>query len=314
MPLQFKGRAVTPHRVADAVVSRVRHHFVVPVIGAVPRLVLGNDAGIRGNIVGRRWLEQSRRAWRASNANPPPPTPEAAALANDGFAPLQLEYPAGAVAAVRERYLELINSSAASCSGGVGKFRDASQFIIDPVRTLPRLGELLTQRVRAIVESYYGGHFAVMHIRAWRTRHVSGLDAQHDAYSNQWHTDRFPTSMLRLFVYLSDGVTAETGAFRVHPIPSTKEILRSGGYLRRTLVLPHARRALEDESRIKYFTGDAGAACLANVQLCLHRAGIPRVGYDRDAVQFTLRPAARPLPPDWLERLPPDLAVLRAQE
>ncbi len=304
MAITFRGRPVTPHRLADAVASRVRAYFVHPVIGAAPRFVWGNDAGIRGNVIGRLALLRGRRAWQRSHGGPPPQLEQAMRLRKEGFCPIRPTYPPGVLESVRAAYLEQMASDTYSRWNGVGRYLTASRAIIDPARSLAGVDLLLTPGVQEILRSYYGGDFEVMHIRAWRTLHVPGVDTETDAYSNQWHNDRDPVSMLRFFVYLSDGVTQDTGAFRIHPIPSTREIIRTGGYLHRTMISPAAREMLEDPRRIAYFVGDTGDGCLANVELCLHRAGIPREGYNRDIVQFTLRPSTRRMGEGWVRRLP----------
>lgn len=307
MPLlTYHGRPVDVARVVDAVTSRAHYYVVQPFVGAVPRALWANDAGIRGNLRGQKLLAASRRAWATRHGAPPPETAESKRLREQGWVALDGGSPVSAVARIRSSYARLIADDRGSTWSGVGRYREASRHILDAAKNLEGIEELLTPRLRAAVEGYYGGHFDVMHVRAWRTRPVEALDDQADAYSNQWHSDRFPTSWLRVFVYLSDGVAKSTGAFRLHPLASSREIIRTGHYLRRTLILPRARRLLEDESRVVYFEGDAGATCLANVQLCLHRAGVPRAGYERDMLQLTLRPATKPLADDWVRHLPAD--------
>jgi hypothetical protein len=207
---------------------------------------------------------------------------------------------------VRRSYETLLSSDSTARFNGVGRYRETSRGLDDAWSDLDGVESLVTPRVRAIMEAYFGGHFEVAYIRAWRISYIAGLseDTAVEAYSNQWHNDRFSTALVRFFVLLSDGVTRDTGAFRLHPIPSTKQIVRSGTYLRRDLVFGEARRALEDDSRVAYFEGDAGAACLANPQFVLHRAGIPRPGSSRDMLNFTFRPATKPLADDWIKHRP----------
>lgn len=307
MALTVRGRPLTPKVVADAVVSRANYYFLHPVVGQLPRMVWGNDAGLRGNIRGRAEIAAAQRAWQDEHGgSPPEATPEATHIHEHGYVKIDPEYAPGAFERVRKSYQELIASDEGSRWNGVGAHRQASRAINQAAKNLDGVEGLLTPRIQRTFEAYYGGGFEVTEVRAWRTRHVPGLDDQSEAYSNQWHNDRFPISLMRFFIYLSDGVTRDTGAFRLHPIAHTQEVVRSGGYLRRSLILPKARRALEDESRIVFFEGDAGAACLANVQLCLHRAGIPKEGYERDIMQFTLRPSKKPLSKRWIEEIPHD--------
>lgn len=294
-------RDVTPERVWGAITSRANYWFVHPVVGTVPRLVWGNDAGLRGNVRGELDRRRGRAAYRAATGTALRATPEGERLRADGVLVVDPEYPAGLVERLRSSYLAALADDSRSAFNGVGRFRETSRAVLHAAKELDGVDDVLTPRLRAVIEAYYGGWFEVHQVEAWHTKAVDGLveDTKVEAYSNQWHNDRYPTSWLRVFVYLSDGVTRETGAFRCHPIPSTRAIVRSGGYLRRSLMTNRARRALEDERRVVYFEGDAGATCLANAMHCLHRAGVPKPGTTRDMLALTFRPASRPLPSRW---------------
>jgi hypothetical protein len=300
-----KLRTASPEKIADAVWSRVHYHVVQPVFGTIPRMVFGNDAGFRGNIRGNLRLQECRRAY-SSQSDDRVSDERVEFFRREGYLPVPDAFDPALIQTIRTKYEGMIDDPSASRWNGVGEYKTTSRAIDSPVRRIPEIAALLTPDIQQIIRQYYGSHMEVASVRAWRTYHVPGVDTQSDAYSNQWHNDRFSVALLRLFVYLSDGVTRETGAFRLHPIESTKRIVRSGFYLRRSLILPPAQRALEDERRIVYFEGDAGSACLANVQTCLHRAGIPREGSQRDIVQFTLRPATTALLSDWATRLSSD--------
>ena len=115
--------------------------------------------------------------------------------------------------------------------------------------------------------------------------------------------------MTKLFVQLSTNVNAETGALHLLPIAETKQVMRRG-FLRPDIVVGPARRLIEDSDRLVYFDGPPGSGLLLNSELCLHAAGVPRFRSSRLMVQFALRPAATPLPPDWVETLGPDVEIL----
>lgn len=274
------------------------------VMGEIPRLMYGNDAGFWNNYSARKELTRLRRQSpipAASNA-------QAAFLEEQGYLPLGV--PAPPVAEyVADRFRTLVTDPAVSQPIGP-RLKDAARALVNPLARIPEIAQLLTPEVRALVEAHYGTSFEVKHVRGWRNVSVPPEFQKQDVYSNLWHNDHDPVFMLRLFVYLTDGVTRETGALRFHPIPTTRSIMRRG-YLRRRAVLPPARRILEDEGRIMYFEGDRGASCLLNPQMCLHRAGVPREGSFRDMVQFTLSPSSQPLPADWASRMPDDPDALR---
>lgn len=274
------------------------------VLGELPRLYYGNDAGFQENY--GAWKEL--RALQARAPVAPGPDRESASLRREGFLALGKPYPPSLVESIRNKFEALIRSDASLPIGP--RVKEAIRGIVDPLEHIPELEQLLSPAIRTILQGYYRTHFKVEHVRLWRNVHVEGPAAHQDVFSNLWHNDHDPVTLLRLFVYMTDGVTRDTGATRFHGIPATKQIMRRG-YMRRRAILPPARRILEDESRMLFFEGDAGSACLLNPQLCLHRAGVPGPGSHRDMIQFTLAPSDRPLPEHWAAAMPPD-PVMRA--
>jgi hypothetical protein len=270
-------------------------------LGALPRLYYGNDAGFLQNFKARREL---RRLQAQA------PVPAAAddhrsdRLRRDGYLTLGRPHAPELIERIRGRIDQLVQDPATSLALGP-RVRDAIRGVVDPLERVPEIAQLLTDDIASVLRGYFGTHFRVEHVRVWRNVHVPGRLSEQDVYSNLWHNDQDPVTLLRLFVYLTDGVTRETGATNFHDIATTRQIIRRG-YLRRRAILPPARRLLDDPARIRYFEGDAGSACLLNPQLCLHRATVPREGSHRDMVQFTLAPCATPLAGDWHLRMPPD--------
>jgi hypothetical protein len=271
------------------------------ILGEVPRLVYGNDAGFVENFSSRRQLAR----LRAQIEDAIPDRDERAEfLRREGYVLLPSAYGGALLQVIHARFQALIVDDHASRPIGP-RLSSAIRGIIDPVRRIPELGALVTPEIRHLIQAYYGTHFNILHVRLWRNVHVPPEYARQDVYSNLWHNDHDPVTLLRLFVCLSDRVTRETGALRFHSIPTTKRIIRTG-YLRRRAILPPARRILEDERRVMYFEGGLGSACLLNPQLCLHSATVPRAGAHRDMAQFTIAPSASALPVNWAELLPPD--------
>jgi hypothetical protein len=273
--------------------------------GEIPRLIYGNDAGFWNNYAARRELTilRSETSVRVG------PSERATFLREEGYFPLGVVASRLVVDRVAERFRMLIADPTASQPIGP-RLKDAARAIVEPLARIPEIAHLLTTEVHDLVNAYYGTPFKVNHVRAWRNVPVPQEYQKQDVYSNLWHNDHDPIYMLRLFVYLTEGVNRETGALRFHPIPVTKKIMRRG-YLRRRAVLPPARRILNDEGRMLFFEGGPGSTCLLNPQMCLHRAGVPREGSFRDMVQFTLSPSNVPLASDWADRMPPDPDALR---
>lgn len=270
------------------------------VFGELPRLVYGNDAGFRENYRGQRELARLRAA-----AGPlPERDPRGLALERDGYFQVPDAHEPALLQTIASKYGDCINDPARSKPIGP-RVAHAIRGIIDPLKHIPELEELLTPDIARIVRSYYGTPFRVLSLRLWRNVNVPPEYAKQDVFSNLWHNDPHTVTTMRLFVYLSNGVTRDTGALRFHSIANTKRIIRAG-YIRRQAILPPARRLLNDPSLVMYFEGDLGATCLLNPQLCLHAASVPREGSHRDIVQFNLAPAEQPLSPSWARELPLD--------
>lgn len=281
-------------------VGGVLHQYGLRVVlGQIPRLYYGNDAGMLENYQARREL---RRLRNQSDLNAH--DARADVLRQEGYLLLGTPYSEALVGQIRDKFQRLVADPTESLDIGP-RLKSAIRGIIDPVGRIPEIQELINGELRTILNAYYGAHFRIEHVRAWRNVHVEGPLARQDVYSNLWHNDQDPVTLLRLFVYLSDGVTRETGATRFHSIPVTKKIIRRG-YLRRRAILPPARRLLEDETHIRYFEGGVGSACLMNPQMCLHSATVPKRGVHRDMLQLTIAPAGTPLSRTWAEELPKD--------
>lgn len=297
----------------QAVQTRSRAQWVKGIIhqygfrmlfGEIPRLLYGNDAGLQNNLQARRQLSRFRAA---GTGIPHADDNETEFLKAQGYVRIDAGYDPTLLAAIRAKFHQALDDPRAS--RGIGpRVRDAIEGIVDPLRRIPEIEQLLTPRIARVIEGYYGSHFRIEYVRLWRNNHVAAELANTDVYSNLWHNDQEPVTTLKLFVYLTAGVTRDTGALRFHSIPNTKKIMRAG-YMRRRAILPPARRLLEDQNRILYFEGGIGDTCILNPALCLHRAGVPRQGAHRDIAQFTFLPSDRPLSKDWAIEMLPDPEV-----
>jgi hypothetical protein len=269
----------------------------------VPRLVFGNCAGIGNNIVAQRELRRFQQSATGA-VRDESLVPEAMQLATDGFLFFNPGYDENLLRDIQRRYREVIEDP--NCSIGPRDGRRTYRTLKEPMRHIPRLRELINERVERMLHAHYGCYFRIGHVRSWRNYHVPGIAQTEEVFSNSWHTDQCPVTSLRLFVYLSDQVTRDSGAFRFHSYPDSREVVRNPGYLNRSLIVGRARKLVEDPSRVRYFEGKLGDACFCNVQLCLHRAGVPGPGADRDLAQFFILPSDRPLSAGWADELLPD--------
>lgn len=284
---------------AKAVLNQYGYKLI---IGQIPRMIYGNDAGFINNIKASRELAQFRRTTQLDF-----PTDEKVNfLTKEGYLRIDPACSKEIMDRIVAKHAELIHDDKHSTYIGP-RVREAIRAINEPIISNPDIRFLLTDEIKSIIEAHYKTHMKVVHVRCWRTHHVDGVMANQDVYSNLWHNDPHPITLLRLFVYLTDNVNYETGAFRLHNITSTKKLMRNG-YLRRRAIVGPAAKIIESPSSMIVFEGNKGAGCIANPQLCLHRAGIPAPGKYRDMVQFTLAPSSTPLSENWHLELPLDNA------
>jgi hypothetical protein len=269
------------------------------------RLIYGNDAGRLNNIGKSRQLARLRRQCQ------PPADPQAHQLAGQvdslGYALFDPGYRPGLIREIQAGYARAIADPRACVDMG-GRIKDVVRYVKDPAWRVPGLREIVTPQAADVLDAIYGGHWAILHARMWRISYLPPDERAYHHYGNLWHCDRHPTTTLKLFVQLSDGVTDEAGAFRFHDVPSTRLIMRAG-YPGTGRLSGLARRLAEDTRRISLFDAPAGLAAFCNTTRCLHRAGVPqREGETRGMLQITFGVGVRPRVAggDAFAQMPPD--------
>ena len=263
--------------------------FTHGLIALPVNLWYANSAGFRNNY---GWTKQLHFFQQAFSGNLQSEYDSGAqSLRSNGFLRISPQLPRNLLENIRSRLDERLKDEACSVNSPNG----ATRFLINPTHEIPELKHLLSDRIVDQVCSYYGCALRVETVRVWRNHHVPSIDVDaDDRISNTFHNDNLGVTGLRIFVYLSDGVNKDTGAFRFHDKPDTKKIIRSLGYFHRNMLTQAMRRRLRDESTLKYFEGDLGDVCICNTQECLHGASIPGKGHFRDILQFEVYPAEGP--------------------
>ncbi|MFC5909843.1 hypothetical protein [Streptacidiphilus monticola] len=254
------------------------------------RLLYGNDAWRKNNRGQQRLLDRHRSQPAVELGRE---GRELAQRVQDlGYAVLDPGYRPGLIEEIRTGYEKVIVDDTAAVDMG-GRIKDVVRYVVDPLERVPAMRELLTPSVLAGLDAFYGGRWRVQHVRMWRIKHLPEQEREFHHYGNLWHCDQHPTSTLKFFVQISEGVTAEGGAFRLHSIPNTRRIMRRG-YLGQGWVKGPARAMLDDPALVVPFDAPAGYGAFCNTTRCLHRAGNPPEGTTRGMVQFTFLPAEEP--------------------
>lgn len=148
--------------------------------------------------------------------------------------------------------------------------------------------KLFPEEAKNAIQDYYGSHFKVVGIRAYRNYHVSDSEINQDqlgALTQLWHLDSFSPSFLRLFVPLND-VTEESGPTEYISERDTSKILSK--FSRKEYSLQPDN--VEKEVDVKNFTVEKGSCYLLNVFQHLHRAQSQDSGHHRDIVVFNIVP------------------------
>ncbi|MFD1373092.1 phytanoyl-CoA dioxygenase family protein [Actinoplanes sichuanensis] len=285
-----------------AIRSRVVHARQA-MAGMPARMVYGNDAWASNN----RGQQRTLRDLRSRRSGPVDVVTQRQADQIDTLGYVLLDTPAdpSAVRAVQAGYDDVIDDPAATVDMG-RRIRHVVRYVKEPLRRVPAIREMLTPGALGVLDAFYAGAWAIQHVRMWRIGHIPVEEQRYHHYGNQWHCDQHPTTTLKLFVQISDGVTPENGAFRFHDVPNTRRIMRTG-FIDNSHVVGPARRLMEDPRSARYFDVPAGHVAFCNTTRCLHRAGIPPEGTTRGMVQFTFGPSATgPRAADPFANLPPD--------
>ena len=157
---------------------------------------------------------------------------------------------------------------------------------------VPEVFSMFNPRIRAFVEAYFSSPFLINSTSYRLTRHVpEEVRKLGEIYSDHWHTDSGPTSVLAMFVLLND-LTHEGGPTAALNIPATKAVIRRG-YTSRKLN-GAMLNSIENDPAKREMVGPAGTIMFVNVARCLHRAGVPAPGHKREWLQFRLYPCSEP--------------------
>lgn len=266
---------------------RVKVYFTA-FTSIIPKLIFGNTVGFKYNMAANSELAEFRKSFKGIIEQRENIVSNSDHLTKFGYITLPKVLDLGSAKTVKEKYDAMIEDPKWSVSSPNGFTR----FLCDPIKQIPEIIDLLCPEIFDTIQSYYKTAFRIKSVRAWRNYHVPGYDPDRmDAFSNTFHNDYLPVTGLRVFILLSDNVTRETGATKLHDKVKSKEIIRSLKYFHRFKLSQKSINYLNDPEKLIYFEGSIGDACICNTQECLHAASIPKKGTLRDILQFEIYPA-----------------------
>lgn len=252
----------------------------------------GNTTGVVNNLTGRSKLNTSIDE-NLKNENP-----ELYHLKKHGFTKYENNYKKELVERLSEKFDRLIEDEKTSFPSSGFKGHVYQRVMKNPEKIFPELAELITKDVREFNDGYYKTNYKIKYILCVRNYPVpKEIRKEREMFANFWHMDNRNSSELKFFVYLSD-VTEKDGPFHVQSKERTKELIKLGFGNRDHYDLP--LDVLEDPNHVKKMTGPKGTTLYGNVTVCLHRAGDPDEGHQRDMVQIFLVPSEKPFSDDWI--------------
>ena len=260
--------------------------------GQISRMIFGNDAGFKENLIGR--YEVRKASSITSKA--PAQNKYSEILSNDGFVVLGEIFDKNLILKIQAKFQALILEEEKK---GKNKYINFPEI----AKQIPEIEHLLTPEISQTLRTYYqGGNFWLMSVQAWRNYHWPEAASNKDINSNLWHNDATPTNILKLFIFLSDGVSKNNGATRMLSIKNTRKVMRTG-YFNRQFIFGNAKRIAGNEANINYMEGGTGTSFIFNPQLCLHGAGVAMPNSFRDALCLQFAPTPVPLDSDWVNEI-----------
>src|SRR3990167_3594796 len=182
--------------------------------------------------------------------------PDVQRLTRDKYVMFTGLFDPGFIQSIRNKFDSLINDPAHRYSYLFDRDGKPLHFVMDDVPfSFPDVYGIIHPKIRAALSGYYGTHFKIDSIRAWRNLSFDPQNVAAEAYSNRWHYDRDPVCGLNLFYYVRD-VDETQGPFTLMSHSESKKMILAGYYDRDRY--QDMEPLLDDRCRRVPFTGLAG--------------------------------------------------------
>ena len=202
---------------------------------------------------------------------------------------------------IKNKFEKMIQDDEFSEIGSEYEGKTYMRSLKNPDKDIPEISHILTKEIIQTLETYYHGHFKVNRVESWRNYGVPNeLVKNQEMFSNFWHCDNRRTDYTKLFINLSN-ITENDGPFHIVSKDRTKQLLKMGFGNRKNYKV--SEEILEDENYVFKGIGEIGTAYLGNTEVCLHKAGTPIFGHQRDILQLRFEPAKSPIKEDWIENI-----------
>lgn len=260
------------------------------------RKIYGNTVGFKNNLSGSMKIDSSiDDDLKIRN-------PTLYDLKINHYALFNNNYDESLISSLKTKYDDLIENEKFSFPTAGYNDKIYCRHIKNPAINFPEVSQLLSDDVKEMVQGYFNSDFTIKHIACWRNYYVPDELKKFEMFSNFWHFDHREISELKYFVYMSN-VSDDDGPFHVQSIKRTKELMKMGFKNRQDYGI--SQQILEDPEYVKKITGKIGTSYFGNANVCLHRAGDPSEGHQRDLIQFVFVPSKKPLSQTWLKDVVP---------
>ena len=244
------------------------------------RVTLASDAGMYRYLAGELSVRRARKqSGISSNGG-----------WDHGFVMLGQICPQSTMKTIAKDFDNLMSADGAWIRRGKGNrvFLDhgveVSRMLTNTAERMPSVLSLVSDALRASVNEYFGCPAEFTEVSAWRNWHVPDELTSLDLLSDHWHQDSHRSDIVKVFVALSD-ITDDDGPFHFIDRKASRRAIQSG--YRYSVA---DATALEVEpGEVKRLIGPAGTAAIVNTIHCLHRAGLPAKGRQRDIIELRFK-------------------------
>lgn len=223
-----------------------------------------------------------------------------------GAVKLGIIYPEELINSIKSKYDKLIEDDNYSLQCQTFEGQVFTRMINQAWVQFPEVKELITPELKKLLEEYHG-NFQVKHVGISRNYSIpqSLVEKKHAAAN--WHNDDQADwydengnqiAVSKIFINISD-VTDKDGPLHLNPKDRSVELIKSG--FKNRFNWNVSQEVLEDKKYLVKSTGKKGSAMWGTMRYCLHRAGIPEQGHQRDMIIIQIESSKEPLKENWPE-------------
>ena len=257
-----------------------------------------NNSGMLANVIGNYVLRRDRLCSDIRMKLTDEEQGRIEFLRKNGYVNLGKIYSDKEVLPIKEKLDKIYSEESMP---GSYRFEKSSQSgNIEFYNQFPEVKSLINKKMISFISSFYQSHLQIINVHIYRTFSIPKETINKpgfEAYGSTefWHNDGTTVESLKLFILL-DKVDDEIGPLHIISLDDSKEII--GNHFDK-YVEGKSNGPIEETKNVIKFTGEMGAALLANPNTCVHRSDIPRGMRHRDMLVFYISCDCKPLNHDW---------------